>query len=191
MRCSRCGRPIPNNNFTRINGAYFCNDCAADMGFSFFNMNFNSLDGLQQALKAMDGLEFANNAVECSTCGTTLRDFETTGKLGCISCFNTFSNEIARRMLKLYGSDEYVGRLPGEPIEYEYDKIPESSDKPAAADKPKAKDIVDRIAKADFGTLSDEQLEDALKKAVEKEDFTLAARLRDEINLRKGDNGDV
>ena len=188
MRCSRCGRQIPNNNFTRINGAYFCNDCAADMGFSFFNMNFSSLDGLQQALKAMDGLDFANNAVECSTCGTTLKDFETTGKLGCISCFNTFNNEIARRMLKLYGSDEYAGRLPGEPIDYEYDSEPGS---PAAeeAPKPKAKDLTERISKADFGTLSDDQLKEALQQAVEKEDFALAARLRDEINLRKGDNG--
>ena len=187
MRCSRCGRQIPNNNFTRINGSYFCNDCAADMGFSFFNMNFNSLDGLQQALKAMDSLDFANNVVECNNCGTTLKDFEATGKLGCISCFNTFSNEISKRMLKQFGSEEFAGRLPGEPLEYDFDEMPEAGVRKEIPEEKPKKDITDRIAKADFGTLSDEQLQEALAKAVEKEDFALAARLRDEINSRKGD----
>ena len=188
MRCSRCGRQIPNNNFTRINGSYFCNDCAADMGFSFFNMNFSSLDGLQQALKAMDGLDFANNVVECSNCGTTLRDFETTGKLGCISCFNTFSNEVAKRMLRQYGSDVYSGRLPGEPIEYEYtDSVEDTA--PAEHKSSGKKDLTERIAKADFGALSDEQLQDAMEQAIAKEDFVLAAKIRDEIRSRKGDNG--
>ena len=192
MRCSRCGRQIPNNNFTRINGAYFCNDCAADMGFSFTNMNFNSLGGLQQALRAMEDLDFANSAVECSNCGTTLREFENTGKLGCISCYNTFSNEIAKRMLRLFGSDEFCGRQPGEAIEYDYDEIP-SDVLPSQKEEHKevkSKDRVDRIAKADFGTLSEEKLQEALEQAVAKEDFTLAARLRDEIKSRKGGQAD-
>ena len=188
MRCSRCGRQIPNNNFTRINGSYFCNDCAADMGFSFFNMNFNSMDGIKQALSAMEELEFANNEITCNNCGMTLREFENTGKLGCISCFNAFGNEIGKRMLRLYGSEEYMGRRPGEAIEYEYDKEDIQAPKPKTAGKESAtKDITDRIAKADFGTLSDEMLKDALEKAIAKEDYTLAARLRDEINSSKGD----
>ena len=191
MRCSRCGRQIPNNNFTRINGSYFCNDCAADMGFSFFNMNFNSMDGIKQALSAMEELEFANNAVTCSNCGMTMREFENTGKLGCISCFNAFGSEIGKRMLRLYGSEEYLGRQPGEPIEYDYDKaeVTEASEPEAEPAKhtQESKDMIDRIAKSDFGTLSDEMLKDALDKAIAKEDYTLAARLRDEINSRKGD----
>lgn len=195
MRCSRCGRQIPNNNFTRINSSYFCNDCAADMGFSFFNMNFNSLDGIKQALNAMEDLDFANKQVTCSNCGMTLREFENTGKLGCISCFNAFGNEINKRMLRLYGSEEYMGRQPGESIEYEYDDGVKSEgtssvDSPVMAgraEEGKPKDMVDRIKKADFGTLSDEQLQEAMKKAVEKEDFALAARIRDELNSRKGE----
>ncbi len=188
MRCSRCGRQIPNNNFTRINGSYFCNDCAADMGFSFFNMNFSSMDGIKQALNAMEELEFANNEITCNNCGMTLREFENTGKLGCISCFNAFGNEIGKRMLRLYGSEEYMGRQPGEAIEYEYDKEDIQAAKPKTAKGGAAsKDITDRIAKADFGTLSDEMLKDALEKAIAKEDYALAARLRDEINSRKGD----
>ncbi len=188
MRCSRCGRQIPNNNFTRINGSYFCNDCAADMGFSFFNMNFSSMDGIKQALNAMEELEFANNEITCNNCGMTLREFENTGKLGCISCFNAFGNEIGKRMLRLYGSEEYMGRQPGEAIEYEYDKENIQEAKPKTAKGGVAsKDITDRIAKADFGTLSDEMLKDALEKAIAKEDYALAARLRDEINSRKGD----
>ena len=91
------------------------------MGFSFFNMNFNALDGIKQALSAMEDLDFANNQVTCSNCGMTLREFENTGKLGCISCFNAFGNEINNRMLRLYGSEEYMGRQPGETIAYEYD----------------------------------------------------------------------
>ena len=188
MRCSRCGRQIPNNNFTRINGAYFCNDCAADMGFSFFNMNFNSLDGLQQALHAMNELDFANNAVTCSNCGMTLSEFENTGKLGCITCFNTFGNEVAKRMFRLYGSNEYMGTKPGERIEYEFDDASgeEMQILEKKAPEKKTEDLADHMAKADLGTVSDEKLEQALKEAIAKEDFVLAARLRDEIRSRKG-----
>ena len=122
----------------------------------------------------------------------TLREFENTGKLGCISCFNAFGNEINNRMLRLYGSEEYMGRQPGETIAYEYDDGVKTETSVPAETVPdrkeeKSKDMVDRIKKADFGTLSDEQLQEAMKKAVEKEDFALAARLRDELNSRKGE----
>ena len=185
MRCYRCGRQIPNNNYTRINGSYFCNDCASELGFSLFSMDFNSLDGLNQAINAMKELDFANSGIVCANCGTTLNEFENTGTVGCISCFNTFSNAIAKRMLRTYGSDQYEGRAPGETLDYNYESAP--ADKPAVKKaKKQSKDITERISKADFGTLSDEQLDMAMKQAVEKEDFALAARIRDEINSRKG-----
>lgn len=187
MRCSRCGRQIPNNNYTRINGSYFCNDCASELGFSLFSMDFNALDGLNQAINAMKELDFANSGVFCSNCGTTLNEFENTGTVGCISCFNAFSNEIAKRMLRSYGSDQYTGRIPGLPVECAYEpELPSEQTEASVKNSNKhTKDMTERIAKADFGTLSDEQLEEAMKQAISKEDFALAARIRDEINSRK------
>ena len=106
-------------------------------------------------------------------------------------------------MLRLYGDEEFQGREPGAKIDYDYmdpaygigsggsldtagaGKDKATKEKEASKD-PSHKDITERIAKSDFGALSDEQLTTALQKAIEKEDYPLAARIRDELNSRKG-----
>ena len=50
------------------------------------------------------------------------------------------------------------------------------------------KDILAKLRNADLGTVSDEMLEQGMKKAAEVEDYDLAVRLRDELKSRKGDN---
>lgn len=204
MRCERCGGPI-GNRIIRLNGVTICENCARELRVdetlrtgTLLNQTFPILGELTNAIMSSGSdLEFSNTKIVCPRCKTTLRDVETTGTLGCIDCYNTFGSIIEKELLKRMGSSEYKGRKPGEHAEHKFffeenkeeeksapDKAPVNEEK-----KPETKgDLsLEKIAKADLGMIPTEILEDAMMKAAQKEDYMLAARLRDEINSRKGD----
>ena len=143
----------------------------------------------------------------------TLRDFEKKGRLGCIECYNTFNDYIVKEMFKQQGESTYGGRMPGqaaelsniakeapsdsvkdepsakEPVKEER-KEPEKSAGPEAAPEKKkdSGELLAKLAKADLGMLSDEELAEGIKLAAENEDYILASKLRDELKGRKGGN---
>lgn len=207
MRCERCGGPV-GNKIIRLQGVTLCENCARDLKVgealmgpaSLFGSAFPMLGDITNAImQAGDELEFANTKIRCPKCGTTLRDVESSGQVGCIECYNVFNETILKTILKRQGSSDYLGRNPGDEI-----VIPEESEQMAAEDaadeenkeqqpvpekKPagKKKDILEKIKNADLGMVSDEDLKEAMKLAAEKEDYDLAAKFRDELNSRKGD----
>lgn len=222
MRCERCGGPI-GNKIIRLNGVLLCEKCARDLNVedpfrgsvaSMLNQPFSVLGELTNAIMTGgNDLDFANanTKIRCPKCGTTLRDVETNGTVGCIECYNTFNETILKDILKRQGSSEYKGRKPGDTAEIDDIKIDTkisegaARKKPAdaaaekkpeqAADKAPAKkekadkaEILEKIKKADLGTVSDEDLEEAMKLAAKNEDYDLAVRLRDELKSRKGEN---
>ncbi|MBQ4271242.1 MAG: UvrB/UvrC motif-containing protein [Clostridiales bacterium] len=210
MRCERCGGPIDGNKIIRLNGVTICEKCARElridtslMGGSILDQAFPMLNELTNAfLNPGPDLEFANTKIRCPKCGTTLRDVESSGQVGCIECYNVFNETVLKKILKSQGNSEYKGRNPGELTETEAPVRPGSPDeekhqeqpKPAAPRRAKAtpkeptkKDLLERIKKADLGMISDSDLEEAMKLAAEKEDYDLAARFRDELKSRKED----
>ena len=48
--------------------------------------------------------------------------------------------------------------------------------------------MLEKLAKADLGMLSDEELKNGIKLAAENEDYVLASKLRDELKGRNGGN---
>jgi protein-arginine kinase activator protein McsA len=144
----------------------------------------------------------------------TLRDFEKKGRLGCIECYNTFNDYIVKEMFKQQGESTYGGRLPAQTAELANlgkaiaaGKSEEAKEKPAvkeeaneAKEPEKAAEIetpantednaalLEKLAKADLGMLSDEELQNGIKLAAENEDYVLASKLRDELKGRKGGN---
>lgn len=230
MRCSRCGAQI-GNSFVKVNGTLLCDNCARDLKIDdvfkrqtdMFNQAFPSLDVFPNVFSLGSELEFANTKIRCPRCGTSLRDIESGGQLGCIECYNTFNESIMKNLLKRQGSSEYMGRKPGETavINLEEDSAEDTDEKTetkpkarkttkAAADKdakeaekaePKVetidkkeetkaedKDILEKLKKADLGTVPDDMLEQGMKKAAEVEEYDLAVKLRDELKSRKGGN---
>ncbi|MBR6483988.1 MAG: UvrB/UvrC motif-containing protein [Clostridiales bacterium] len=207
MRCERCGGPIDGNRIIRLNGVTICERCARELRVdttlmseaSLLGQAFPMLDELTNAfMSAGPDLEFANTKIRCPKCGTTLRDVETSGQVGCIECYNVFNETVLKRILKSQGSSEYKGRAPGEGVELKMDgpaaegpgeKTPKAKAAPKSAPKPPKeptkKDLLERIKKADLGMISDSDLEEAMKLAAEKEDYDLAARFRDELKSRK------
>jgi protein arginine kinase activator len=94
--------------------------------------------------------------MRCPACGSTLRDFRDTGRLGCDQCYVAFDAHLRDLLRRLHGSSQHVGErydLPGE-----------------------------------SGTMPDPrshllELKAQLRRAVEGENFELAAELRDQIRV--------
>ena len=174
---------------------------------------FSPFDEIASTIMQMNELDFGNSALSCPKCGMTLRDFEKRGRLGCIECYNTFNDYIVKEMFKQQGESTYGGRLPGQSAEMKNiktDALPEAKKEEISEAKaePEAKesselkepanaaesgsvssaDKLEKLAKADLGMLSDEELKNGIKLAAENEDYVLASKLRDELKGRNGGN---
>lgn len=174
---------------------------------------FSPFDEIASTIMQMNELDFGNSALSCPKCGMTLRDFEKRGRLGCIECYNTFNDYIVKEMFKQQGESTYGGRLPGQSAEMKNiktDALPEAKKEETSEAKadPEAKessevkepanaaesgsvssaDKLEKLAKADLGMLSDEELKNGIKLAAENEDYVLASKLRDELKGRNGGN---
>ena len=206
MRCSRCGAQI-GNSYVRFNGVLLCEDCARELKIdevfrrqnSIFDQAFPMLDEFPGVFSAGSDLDFANAKIRCPRCGTTLRDIESGGQLGCIECYNTFNESIMKNILKRQGSSEYMGRKPGEAADVKGEAkqgtpVQETAQvKPEIKEEPKAleannDDILTKMKDADLSTFTDQEIEDAMKKAAAAEDYSLAVKLRDELKSRKEGN---
>ncbi|MHB8927304.1 MAG: UvrB/UvrC motif-containing protein [Bacillota bacterium] len=87
----------------------------------------------------------------CPSCGSTYEQFTQLGRLGCSECYHTFGEELRPMVRRIHGSVIHQGKVPAR----------------TGGDLKLKKEITD--------------LRNALQKAVAKEDFEHAARLRDEI----------
>ena len=209
MRCSRCGAQI-GNSYVRFNGVLLCEDCARELKVdevfrrqnSLFDQAFPMLGDFPGVFSSGSDLDFANAKIRCPRCGTTLRELESGGQLGCIECYNTFNESILKDILKRQGSSEYMGRKPGEAANIKVNTKAEaapSEDKQETADtapskeetkqpETKQEDILEKVKDADLSGFTDLELEDAMKKAAAAEDYALAVKLRDELKSRKEGN---
>jgi protein arginine kinase activator len=89
--------------------------------------------------------------LKCANCGLTYNEFVKTGKLGCNKCYETFTKQIKPLLDRLHGKSEHVGKIPN-----------------------KVKVRIDRLQKI-------KKIKEELQKAVSKEEYEKAAKLRDKI----------
>jgi protein arginine kinase activator len=94
----------------------------------------------------------AGDATRCEFCGSTLRDFRQTGRVGCAHCYVAFEASLGDLLRRVQGGARHMGRQYGG-----------------------AKD--EEILAA--GTA--DQLRERLQRAVAAEQFELAATLRDQL----------
>lgn len=213
MRCARCGAEVT-NKIIKINGVIYCENCVKDLGYDRYIQNpeellgaaFSPLDEIASSFAKMAELDFGNSALTCPKCGLSLREFENKGEVGCIECYNTFGDYVIKEMFRQQGADEYAGRTPGQSLitsdeieasdepaeEKKEDQAPEAKEEKAKpAETEAAKDTasdekkLEKLAKADIGMLTDEELTEGIKLATKLENYQLAIRLRDELKGRK------
>ena len=92
------------------------------------------------------------DAARCAYCGTSLRDFRASGRLGCAHCYGAFEQSLRELLRRVHGSTKHEG--------WRY----------------QARDP-ELVTRAE--TLRD--LRDKLQRAVSDEAFETAASLRDQI----------
>lgn len=96
MKCDKCGAPSVYHSTYIVNGVSqstrLCRDCAIKEGV-FTNQKTNLFDDLFSSFSDLLGFEKVENIV-CPVCKTSLKEFRSTAKLGCVNCYEAFREEI-------------------------------------------------------------------------------------------------
>ena len=110
-----------------------------------------ALADLLLGIGASQEIEKTPATAKCPVCGFTQADLKKTGRLGCSNCYSVFADSIGPMLKNMHKGTAHVGKVP------------------AAFKKSREQDEKLRA------------LQEDLAKAVEAEEFELAAQLRDRI----------
>ena len=195
MLCDRCHSREAVINYTEISGGerrqlHLCETCAAEMtglgatlsplgNASFLANLLASVLGVREAPVDSDNLKKTN--IVCPTCGMTYNEFVKYGTFGCPDCYKTYHFLLDSYLKKIQGSCEHSGKYPfysGETVHIDEAAPADELSQTAGSD--------DRIAfTVDEGS-AEQELRAALSRAVAREEYEEAARIRDIIRAMKG-----
>ena len=160
--CDRCDNPAT-VHLTEIKGndkteRHLCENCARQLHVP------QATKELEKLLKTFDPA-LAGAATEtrtarqtCPDCGMTFAEFRQHGRFGCALDYEIFGSEVDRLLKRIHGASRYCGKTP------------------------QGQQVVD-------GEVMDElaRTREALREAIESEDYEEAARLRDQIRRISAD----
>lgn len=135
-----------------VNTLHLCEKCAAERGVEpsasvpKTALGTFLLSMHKQAAPVPVGTE------RCAFCGSSLRDFKESERLGCARCYTTFEGSLRDLLRRLHGNSKHVGKSYQAPD-----------------------------AEGEHGVSLRAELQDRLRRAVDSEQFELAAKLRDQI----------
>ena len=162
MKCSNCGEREGVVSLTQIiegdvRTVSLCAKCAAEKGIETgIGVADTPLGGFLAALgESADPDAPLAEALEarCAACGATLRDFRETGRVGCAECYLAFDAPLRELLRRLHGSTHHTG------MRYAGNEVPQRLEPNRTA----------------------LELREQLRRAVESEQFELAAELRDRL----------
>lgn len=159
MLCDNCKERDAVVHHTRIadnavTQLHLCEKCAEAKGVeTTLALPQHPLGAILQAVQA-EASTAAEDAASCAFCGATARDFQATGRLGCPHCYDAMERSLRELLRRLHGSSKHVG------VQY---------DTPVAHLLQKPDSVHD--------------LRDRLRRAVDAEQFELAAALRDRLRV--------
>lgn len=157
MVCDQCRERDAVVHLTQIVDAavtqvHLCEKCAAERGIeTTIAMPKHPLGDFLQAVQ-QQALQLPGDAARCAYCGTSLRDFRASGRLGCAHCYGAFEQSLRELLRRVHGGTRHEG--------WRYDV--------------RDPDLMTR----DF-TLN--ELRQKLERAVSQEAFEMAATIRDQI----------
>jgi protein arginine kinase activator len=162
MLCDSCKERQAVINLTQVEHdskvtLHLCEQCAQDKGVETGVAVLKSpLGGFITAMGkgAANVLPTAADGLRCSSCGATLKDFRESGRLGCAQCYDAFDGHLRDLLRRLHGSSQHVGERYVAPGELGADP---------------RRQLLD--------------LKEQLRRAVDNENFELAAELRDRIRV--------
>ena len=163
MLCDLCGKNQATVHLTeiiddQISELHLCEECARRKSVQM-EQQFGLADLLAGLAEFGQPKETAEAAgLKCPNCGLSYQDFKRIGHLGCGECYSSFRKYLLPLLKKIHGSTQHLGKSP-------YRVVPRAGKKVGLA-----------------------ELRARITKAIEKEEFEEAARLRDKIReLEKKD----
>lgn len=158
MVCEQCKERDAVVNLTKIKDntvthQHLCERCAAEQGVetSVAQPKNSALTDFLQAVNQQVTAVPGDQAA-CHFCGATARDFRQSGRVGCARCYGAFERALRELLRRLHGGHQHKGRRY----------------------VPPAAEVVEQAGQLD-------QLRDRLQRAIEAEQFELAAELRDRL----------
>ena len=142
---------IVDGNMKKIN---LCESCSKEKGVA--DPTGFALADLLLGLGENQQVEQVAQTEHCPVCGFTQADFKKTGRLGCSSCYDTFSEALGSLIKAMHKGTQHTGKIPAR--------------------------LYRDLARTDRLNELRKHLEDA----VSKEDYEAAANLRDEIRQLEG-----
>jgi protein arginine kinase activator len=159
MLCDNCHERDAVVNLTTIeNNAvrqlHLCEQCAAERGVeTSVSVTKHPLGEFLQAVQ-QQSMPASADAGKCAFCGLTMKDFRATGRMGCARCYSTFEPSMRDLLRRVHGSTRHIGR----PYRAPPDEVLEKA-----------------------SVLG--ELREKLRRAIEQEQFEVAAQLRDRIKV--------
>src|SRR3954469_2677742 len=134
---------------------HLCEQCAAERGVET-TVNTLPKHPLAAFLPQVQQqpLTAPADGTRCTFCGTSMADFRATGRWGCARCYSNFEAGIRELLRRVQGNHRHVGRAYRAPMS-------ESLERAAVLG----------------------ELKDRLRRAIENEQFEMAADLRDRIRV--------
>src|SRR3954463_5819693 len=157
MVCDVCKDGEAVIQLTEIEGSgvrqlHLCEKCAAERGVeTTLNAAKPQINNFLQTIHEQRP-GAKGEAVHCSFCSGTLADFRATGRLGCAHCYDAFEGSLCDLLPPVHGKSRHIGRRYVAPLP---SQLPHVS--------------------------SVTELRDRLKRAIEAEQFELAADIRDKL----------
>ncbi len=161
MLCDQCKNRkahvhvVQESNGTTIE-KYLCEICAVEFPPEDSPFSFSVhefLKGIYNDHTQVSQQDRDMSSKICSGCGQTYRDYQRSGLFGCPECYRTFRLVMIPLTKRIQGSVQHVGKIPLK---------------------------LERVHRFEG---KKQQLQSALKDAVQKEAYEKAAELRDQIGL--------
>jgi protein arginine kinase activator len=134
-----------------------CEQCAAAMGVeTSIATPKHPLGEFLQAVQ-QQSLTTPGDQSECHFCHATARDFRASGRLGCAHCYGAFERSLRELLRRLHGNSKHAGKRY----------------------VPPAPELLTQASRAG-------ELRERLRRAIEAEQFELAAELRDRLREFEG-----
>lgn len=121
MLCDNCKEKDATVHLTQIvEGAVsqvrLCEQCAAARGIETSTQPAHPLGDFLQAVQEQ-AAQMPGDAARCAYCGTSLRDFRASGRLGCAQCYGAFEQSLRELLRRVHGGTRHEGwrHEPGDP----------------------------------------------------------------------------
>ncbi len=161
MLCENCKERDAVMTLTQVRNnsvqqQHLCEKCAAEQGVeTSVATPKHPLGDFLQAVQ-QQSLTVTGDQGACHFCGATARDFRASGRLGCARCYGAFDRSLRELLRRLHGNSRHTGRRYQAP----------------------APELLEQASLVG-------QLRDRLRRAVEAEQFELAAELRDRLKAHE------